>query len=161
MTKNIFLSLLSFILIPSVLYAAPAPVETFVVMNFEDSVVHDENWLASQPEGYEGFYGTGNDATGSKGWGSDELSLGIGKGRDGGNIVPEAHAGATQTISDTNSIGETDADSTKITVESDLAGSEAGTKGGIGSFSKELMFILLLPVLLRRFRVSLRNVPLA
>lgn len=85
--KLTLLSLFLFVVFPSTLSAAPAPIESFVVMDFEDSELHDEAWLASQAEGYAGFYVTANKSTGSKGWGPDELTIAVGEGRGGSNAL--------------------------------------------------------------------------
>lgn len=55
----------------------------FVVMDFEGDVLKDRAWMAAQPSGFSDFMvvPVGGDG------GIDELSLGIGEGRNGGNAL--------------------------------------------------------------------------
>ncbi len=64
------------------LETASLDAEEYVVMDFEDSVLHDEAWLLSQPiDTVDFFVGPKN------GGGTNILSLGIGEGRNGGNAL--------------------------------------------------------------------------
>jgi len=62
------------------------PKEEFVVMDFENDVLRDEAWLSTQPDGTYGYIVLPKSDSGS-----DNLYLGKGQGRNGGNaLVVEA-----------------------------------------------------------------------
>jgi hypothetical protein len=68
--------------VEKILPPSPKILDRQVLMDFEDSVVHDVDWLAAQPKGTVGVVlqqKTGN--------GPDKWELAIGKGRNGGNAV--------------------------------------------------------------------------
>ncbi len=63
---------------------APAAASRFVVMDFEDGVLHDEAWLLSQPDDHVDFF-VGPKR--SEAPDLDVLTLAVGEGRNGGNAM--------------------------------------------------------------------------